>query len=64
MLKFKNCFTHSGFYKSKEINKENDVHVQVNDDEDDLIKEKRLLDQLKDKNNFDIYINIFALTRN
>ncbi len=27
----------------------------MNGDEDDMIKEKRLLDQLKDKINFDIY---------
>ena len=55
LLTIKNCFKHSGLYKSRESNKENDEHVQVNGDEDDMIKEKRLLDQLKDKFNFDIY---------
>jgi hypothetical protein len=56
LLTIKNCFKHSGFYKSRETNKINDEHVQVNDDdEDETIKEKRLLDQLKDKINFDIY---------
>jgi hypothetical protein len=30
LLTIKNCFKHSGFYKSREINKENDEHVQNN----------------------------------